>query len=112
MTSNRRNLLHIQKPLICIYTNQIECSAYRISSRRCITPLVFGLSDYESGFKHGVVDGKINTIIPSSIDRYYIHQPGKGFAFHTTEFECEEQETQYEKSVEGRRRKKKMMISG
>ena len=22
MTSNRRNLLHIQKPLICIYTNQ------------------------------------------------------------------------------------------
>jgi hypothetical protein len=26
--------------------------------------------------------------------------------------ECEEQETQYEKSVEGRRRKKKMLISG
>ena len=40
---------------------------------------------YQSGFKHGVADAKIDTT-NSSIPLYYIHQPGKGFAFHTTEF--------------------------
>jgi hypothetical protein len=40
---------------------------------------------YQSGFKHGVADGKIDLTVDRS-DRTYIHQPGKGFAFHTTEF--------------------------
>ncbi|HEY7079698.1 MAG TPA: hypothetical protein VH500_08355 [Nitrososphaeraceae archaeon] len=42
-------------------------------------------SDYQSGFKHGVADANINTT-GSNVDLYYIHQPGKGFADHTTAF--------------------------
>ena len=47
---------------------------------------------YQSGFKHGVVDGKpvytqcIPETFPCPPDTLYIHQPGKGFAFHTTAF--------------------------
>ena len=41
--------------------------------------------DYQSGYNHGVADGKINTT-GDTIDRYYIHQPGQGFADHTTAF--------------------------
>jgi hypothetical protein len=45
----------------------------------------FAISAFESGFRHGVADGKIDTR-NDSIDRYYIHQPGQGFADHTTAF--------------------------
>jgi hypothetical protein len=44
------------------------------------TPGVFAISDYQSGFKHGVADGR-----QAGTD-WYILEPGNGFAFHTWEF--------------------------
>jgi hypothetical protein len=40
----------------------------------------FAISDFQSGFNHGIQDGKL-----SSVD-WYILRPGKGFQFHTWEF--------------------------
>ena len=37
MTSNRRNLLHIQKPLICIYTNQNR-NEFAIGTKSILQP--------------------------------------------------------------------------
>jgi hypothetical protein len=45
--------------------------------------LALAASPYQSGFKHGVSDGKIAN--QGSSD-WYILQPGKSFAFHTQEF--------------------------
>jgi len=53
---------------------------------------VYSETAYQSGFKHGVADANHKDPecaphqfpCPPSTD--YIHQPGKGFAFHTTEF--------------------------
>jgi hypothetical protein len=43
-------------------------------------PNAFAISVYESGFQHGVSDGRL-----TGTD-WYILQPGKGFQFHTWEF--------------------------
>jgi len=40
-------------------------------------------SDYQSGFNHGVADGNLAT---AGVDADYIHQPGQGFANHSTAF--------------------------
>ena len=48
-------------------------------------PAVYAETAYQSGFKHGVADGKIS-IRTAGNGNDYIHQPGKGFAFHTTQF--------------------------
>src|SRR5712691_11100102 len=45
---------------------------------------VKALSPYESGFKHGVSDGKDSCLHPGC--HWYILLPGKGFQFHTPEF--------------------------
>ena len=45
----------------------------------------FALTPFESGYRHGISDAKIDTT-NSSIPLYYIHQPGQGFANHTTAF--------------------------
>jgi hypothetical protein len=42
-------------------------------------------SAYDSGFKHGVSDGKLANQGLGGSD-WYITQPGKGFAFHTQDF--------------------------
>lgn len=42
-------------------------------------------SAYESGFSHGVHDGKDSCTHPDGC-HWYILQPGKGFAFHSKEF--------------------------
>jgi len=46
-------------------------------------PAVYAETAYQSGYKHGVADGKLTT---AGIDTDYIHQPGNGFADHTTAF--------------------------
>ena len=47
--------------------------------------LAFALTPYESGYKHGISDGKLANQGLRGND-WYITQPGKGFAFHTQEF--------------------------
>jgi len=55
-------------------------------------PSVYAESPYQSGYRHGVADANHKDPecaphqfpCPPSTD--YIHQPGKGFAFHTTAF--------------------------
>jgi len=47
-------------------------------------PSVYAETAYQSGFKHGVADGKCAQTAGCS--DYYITQPGTGFAFHTRDF--------------------------
>lgn len=56
---------------------------------------VYAETAYQSGFKHGLADGKLDSVIycanaaPGCTyppDRTYIHQPGNGFDHHTTAF--------------------------
>lgn len=44
------------------------------------TPAAFALTAYQSGFQHGVSDGKADGV------NWYILEPGKGFQFHIWEF--------------------------
>jgi len=46
---------------------------------------VFAISPYESGFNHGVIDGKDSCSHPDGC-HWYILGPGKGFAFHSWDF--------------------------
>ena len=46
-------------------------------------PSVYALSDYDSGYKHGLTDGKDDC---TDSCHWYILQQGKGFAFHSKEF--------------------------
>lgn len=64
-----------------------ECEAQFLDRIRNSSDYQSGVKDgdYQSGYNHGIADGKINTT-GDTIDRYYIHQPGKGFADHTTAF--------------------------
>ena len=48
-------------------------------------PLVYAETEYQSGFNHGLADAKV-MVMTNGNGNDYIHQPGKGFAFHTTEF--------------------------
>jgi hypothetical protein len=48
-------------------------------------PSVYAETAYRSGFKHGVADANIGERTGGN-GNDYIHQPGKGFAFHTTAF--------------------------
>jgi len=48
-------------------------------------PSVYAETAFQSGYKHGVADAKIG-IRTAWNGNDYIHQPGKGFAFHTTAF--------------------------
>ena len=43
-------------------------------------PSVFALTAYQSGFQHGVNDGKMDGV------NWYILEPGHGFQFHTWDF--------------------------
>ncbi|HEY7570144.1 MAG TPA: hypothetical protein VH796_02125 [Nitrososphaeraceae archaeon] len=45
----------------------------------------FAISPYQSGFQHGVSDGKDSCLHPDGCD-WYILKPGKGFAFHSWDF--------------------------
>ena len=47
--------------------------------------LAFAISPYQSGFQHGVSDGKDSCLHPDGCD-WYILKPGKGFAFHSWDF--------------------------
>ena len=49
------------------------------------TQSAFAISDYQSGFNHGVIDGKDSCPHPDGC-HWYILQPGKGFADHTWKF--------------------------
>jgi hypothetical protein len=49
------------------------------------TPSAFAISAFQSGFEHGVSDGKDNCFHPDGCN-WYILQPGKGFKFHTWDF--------------------------
>ena len=46
----------------------------------------FAISAYQSGLSHGVTDGKDSCLHPSGC-HWYILDPGKGFAFHSKEFD-------------------------
>jgi hypothetical protein len=46
---------------------------------------VFAISAYESGFNHGVIDGKDSCSHPDGC-HWYILRPGKGFTFHSWDF--------------------------
>jgi hypothetical protein len=46
---------------------------------------IYAISPYQSGYKHGVQDG-LDGRKHSDGCHWYILQPGKGFAFHTPEF--------------------------
>jgi len=46
---------------------------------------VFAISPYESGFNHGVIDGKDSCSHPDGC-HWYILGPGKGFTFHSWDF--------------------------
>ena len=46
---------------------------------------VFAISSYESGFNHGVIDGKDSCSHPDGC-HWYILGPGKGFTFHSWDF--------------------------
>jgi hypothetical protein len=46
---------------------------------------VFAISPYQSGFHHGVSDGKDSCLHPYGCD-WYILKPDKGFAFHSWDF--------------------------
>ena len=48
-------------------------------------PNAFAISQFQSGFNHGIQDGK-ESCTHSDGCHWYILQPGKGFAFHTWEF--------------------------
>lgn len=50
-----------------------------------ITPTAYALTPYQSGYNHGVADGKQAQKGLGGTD-WYITQPGKGFTFHTQEF--------------------------
>ena len=50
-----------------------------------VTPSAFALTAYQSGFQHGVSDGKDSCLHPDGC-HWYILQPGKGFADHSKEF--------------------------
>jgi hypothetical protein len=41
---------------------------------------------YQSGYRHGVIDANHKDPECNCPSTDYIHQPGKGFAFHTTAF--------------------------
>ncbi|HEY7571410.1 MAG TPA: hypothetical protein VH796_08575 [Nitrososphaeraceae archaeon] len=45
----------------------------------------FAISPYQSGFQHGVSDGK-DRYVHSDGCHWYILKPGKGFAFHSWDF--------------------------
>jgi hypothetical protein len=45
-----------------------------------VMTMAFALTAYQSGFEHGISDGKMAGV------NWYILQPGKDFAFHTWEF--------------------------
>lgn len=45
---------------------------------------VFAISDYESGYRHGMADANLDSAYKSQQD--YIHQPGNGMAHHTQQF--------------------------
>src|SRR5215467_15549015 len=47
-------------------------------------PQVYALSDYQSGFKHGVADAELDNANRSAED--YIHQPGHGMDHHALQF--------------------------
>jgi len=58
-------------------------------------PLVYAETAFQSGYRHGVDDGKLDSIIycanaapgcTDPPDKTYIHQPGNGFDHHTTAF--------------------------
>jgi len=49
----------------------------------------YAISAYQSGFQHGVSDGKINPRVDCpglEHCHWYILEPGKSFAFHTPDF--------------------------
>lgn len=46
---------------------------------------VFALSAYQSGFDHGVIDGKDSCSHQDGC-HWYVAEPGKRFAFHTWDF--------------------------
>ena len=48
-------------------------------------PSVYAETTYQSGFKHGVADGKLEIKIQDSAN-VYILQPGQGFPNHTDQF--------------------------
>jgi hypothetical protein len=48
-------------------------------------PTIYAATPYDSGFKHGVSDAKLSQRGLGGSD-WYITQPGKGFAFHTQDF--------------------------
>jgi hypothetical protein len=45
-------------------------------------PIVYAETAYQSGFKHGVADGR-----QSDTTKWYILQPNNGFANHTKQFD-------------------------
>jgi hypothetical protein len=45
----------------------------------------YALSDYQSGYNHGVKDAKDSCLHPDGC-HWYILEPGNGFGFHTQEF--------------------------
>ena len=47
-------------------------------------PLVYAETPYQSGFKHGVADAKLDNANMSKLD--YVHQPGKALDNHTPQF--------------------------
>jgi len=51
-----------------------------------VQPSAFALSSYQSGFNHGISDGRDGCKHPNGC-HWYIIQPGKGFAFHSKEFD-------------------------
>lgn len=50
-----------------------------------IAPMAFASTPYQSGYNHGISDGKLAQKGLGGTN-WYITQPGKGFAFHTQEF--------------------------
>jgi hypothetical protein len=45
----------------------------------------FAVSPYQSGFQHGVSDGKDSCLHPNGCG-WYVLEPDKGFAFHSWDF--------------------------
>jgi hypothetical protein len=58
----------------------VALSAFPYSSSDAIA-----ISAYESGFDHGVTDGKDSCLHPSGC-HWYVLEQGKGFAFHSWDF--------------------------
>ncbi len=85
-----------------LQTRQIDMKTIIITTIAVIILMIgaqsaYALSEFQSGYRHGVADGKRDYVFfncdtgkvrisPCLEPTTYIHEPGKGFAFHTTEF--------------------------